>query len=154
MYPIILWKTAKLCHFGKKSFIIDFSKSWFFLIGLNPELWQGHSDTWAPVYLFIAALALCFGLFSFWKVNLLKVKSFACSTRFYSNITLRLASVIFPSTLTNFPVPSIEKYPQTMMLPPHDDMWSHLTIEPCIECLLCPIHGFFQTMPFFMPFFP
>ncbi|KAL7829445.1 hypothetical protein AOLI_G00303300 [Acnodon oligacanthus] len=72
-----------------------------------------------PLSSVVVVLALCLGSLSCWKVNLRpSLTSFAESNKFSSKIALYLAPSIFPSTLTNFPVPAEEKQPQSRMLPP------------------------------------
>ncbi|CAJ0961826.1 unnamed protein product, partial [Ranitomeya imitator] len=67
----------------------------------------------------ILDFALCLGSLSCWKTNLHpSLGSFADSNRFSSSMVLYLASSIFPSILTIFPVPAEEKQAQTFMLPP------------------------------------
>jgi len=59
-------------------------------------------------------------------------------TRFSLRLSLYLALLSFPSTLTSHPVPVAEKHPHSMMLPPH------LTIGMEL-CRWWAVPGFLQT---------
>ena len=132
------WKT---CICGVYPFLLCRSPQ--YLLGwmgsVAAQLFLGlsrdHSRTFrdlAGSYSYVV-LAVCLGLLSCWRVNLHpSLRSGALWSRFYSRISLYFAPFIFPSVLTSLPVPTAEKHPHSMMLPP-----------PCFTVRMVP--DFLQT---------
>ena len=92
-----------------------------FSIEFRSGLWLGSFKTLTCFDLnhSTVALAVCLGSLSCWKMNLRpSLKSFADCIRFSSRIALYLAPSLFPSILTSFPVPAVEKHSHGRILPP------------------------------------
>ena len=120
-----IWKVFRPLHFLQRC-----------LIGFKSRLWLSHKRTFRDLY--PKPLLRCLD-YALMVVVLLEgeppARSERSRSRFSSTITLYFAPFIFTLILTSLPVPTAEKHPHSMMLPP-----------PCFTVGMVP--GFLQKWRF------